>query len=147
MVAAAAWAFLFAAQSFYGAAGGLFGIETFGHEIERLARERDSTFIATVWVTGTLKVAAGIVVLLADRSRRLRFATGALGGIFLVYGGANLIQHALMAIGAIDTPDGLGSVARTWHLVLWDPWWMLGGVLFLAAASSAAPRAGYVESA
>jgi hypothetical protein len=38
-----------------------------------------------------------------------------------------------MALGAIDTPDALGTTALPWHLALWDPFWLVGGVLFLAA--------------
>jgi len=51
-----------------------------------------------------------------------------------IYGAASLVQHALMVIGATPTPLALGSEAARWHLVLWDPWWIIGGVLFVLAA-------------
>jgi hypothetical protein len=54
--------------------------------------------------------------------------------LLTLYGAANLVQHGLMEAGIVDTPDGLGSDAVTWHLALWDPWWLLGGILFLLAA-------------
>jgi hypothetical protein len=51
-----------------------------------------------------------------------------------LYPVANFVQHALMVTGAIGTPDALGSHAVGWHLALWDPFWLVGGLLFLAAA-------------
>jgi hypothetical protein len=34
----------------------------------------------------------------------------------------------------LSVPSGLGHTAALWHVVLWDPWWLLGGILFLVAA-------------
>ena len=45
-----------------------------------------------------------------------------------------------MAIGAISTPDALGTHALRWHLALWDPVWLAGGLLFLFATLAARPR-------
>jgi hypothetical protein len=53
-----------------------------------------------------------------------------------LYGGANLGVRALMALGVLETPPSMRSAAATGHLILWDPWFLLGGVLFLAAAWS-----------
>jgi hypothetical protein len=143
-VLAAAWAFLFAAMSFYWAAGGMTGVETLGNEIERLARDREPGFVAEVWVTGVLKVLGGLLALALVRQwgpgfpRRVAEIAVLIVGIGLtLYGVANLVQHGLMEAGAVDVPDGLGPDAVTWHLALWDPWWILGGILFLAAGWSA----------
>lgn len=59
----------------------------------------------------------------------------ALGGgtLTALYGGASLIQHGLMVAGVITIPQGLGITAARWHLLLWDPWWLLSGLLFFAA--------------
>src|SRR5262245_61589865 len=56
--------------------------------------------------------------------------------LFLVYGAANLVQDGLIVLGAIPVPVGLGAAAARWRLFLWDPWWLLGGVLFALAAWS-----------
>jgi Protein of unknown function (DUF3995) len=60
----------------------------------------------------------------------LGWATGA--GITL-YALANFVDHGLMAIDAIATPDALGTHALAWHLGLWDPFWLVGGLLFVGA--------------
>ncbi|MEW9675157.1 DUF3995 domain-containing protein [Lentibacillus sp. L22] len=55
-------------------------------------------------------------------------------GIFLsLYGGANLFIRGLMAVGVMATPESMHSTAARWHLLFWDPWWLLGGVLFILA--------------
>jgi hypothetical protein len=56
------------------------------------------------------------------------------GLLLTLYGGANLVDHGRMVAGLRDTPQVLGEHAARWHLLLWDPVWLLGGVLFLAAA-------------
>jgi hypothetical protein len=141
--AAATWAFLFAAMSFYWALGGRLGSETIGDAITKPVLAGDPTILAIVWITGVLKVVAGVVALALvqpwgqriPRSALLLAGWGA-GTLFLVYGAANLVQDALIVLGAIPTPTGLGAVAARWHLCLWDPWWLLGGVLFALASWS-----------
>jgi Protein of unknown function (DUF3995) len=139
--AAAAWALLFAAMSFFWALGGTLGLDTLGNEIEREARAREPDAIALVWVTGLLKVVgAGLALALVmpwgrRLPRRLLLpAAWAVGLLLLAYALANFVQHGLMKAEVIDTPEALGSSAATWHLVFWDPFWLLGGVLFTAAA-------------
>lgn len=140
--AAAAWAFVFAALSFYWAAGGLVGAETLGEGMVELALARDPNLIALTWITGILKVIAGLVALALVQlwgrklpRRLLLVAAWGAGVIFLLYGGANLIQHGRMAAGVNRIPDLLGSVAAVrWHLFFWDPFWLLGGVLFILTA-------------
>jgi Protein of unknown function (DUF3995) len=138
--AAFAWAAVFALMSLYWAVGGLVGGETLGVEIDRLARERDGSFVASLWVAFALKaVAAALALALVlpwDRRlpwRPLLVLGWATGVGITVYAVANLVQHALMATDAISTPDSLGTSAVRWHLGLWDPFWLIGGLLFLAA--------------
>lgn len=139
--AAAAWALLFAAMSFFWALGGTLGLETLGNELEREARARDPDTIVLVWVTGLLKLVGAVLALALVQPwgrrlprRLLLIPAWAVGLGLLAYALANFIQHGLMKAGAIDTPEALGSDAVTWHLAFWDPFWLLGGVLFTAAA-------------
>lgn len=147
--AAAIWAFLFAVMSFYWALGGRLGVETIGDAITKPALAGDPTILAVVWITGVLKVVAGVLALALVQpwGRRIPRWLLLLGGwgasvIFLVYGAANLVQGAFIVAGAIPTPAGLGAVAARWHLFLWDPWWLLGGVLFALATWGFSRRRG-----
>jgi hypothetical protein len=49
-----------------------------------------------------------------------------------LYGGPGLVSDVLHLTGIIgDLANGKWFF---WYLVLWDPWWLLGGVLYLTAA-------------
>lgn len=139
--AACAWAVAFAAQSFYYAVGGTAGAETWPRAIAEPVLARDPGWIPVMWGTGAAKLLAGALALALVRPwgrslpRRVLRATGwGAGGLLLLYGAANLVQHGLMVAGVVAIPDGLGATAARWHLFFWDPWWMLGGGLLLAAA-------------
>ena len=138
--AACGWALIFALPSFYWAVGGTVGMST-------IARDPDAISLLNepfvVFGTGLLKVLSGMLALALVQPWERRFghwlrrATWAAGGFLVVYGAALQIQHGLMLARLVDTPDALGTTAARWHFWLWDPWWLLGGVLFLLAAWSA----------
>ncbi len=145
--AACAWSFVFAALSFYWALGGTFLQETQSPQI--LALTTEPWFVAVVWLTGLLKVLAGLLALsLIQRWGEAfpvwlrRTGVWGVGLVLTLYSGANLGARGLMALGVLETPASMRSVAATWHLILWDPWFLLGGALFLAAAWGCSPRAG-----
>jgi hypothetical protein len=137
--AAAAWAFVFAAMSFYWALGGMIGAETLGTGIAELARARNPELIMITAVTGVLKAAAGAAVLaLVHPWGRifprwlLRFGVWTAGIIFVLYSLANFVQHGSMALGLNDIAPMIGTQSAVlWHLLFWDPFWLLGGVLFI----------------
>lgn len=145
--AAAIWAFLFALQSFYHAAGGTFGVHTFAQRIVDLGEARDPDFIRLVWATGVLKVLAGLLALSLVRPwgrlipRRLLLIAVWGAGVFLVlYGGAGLIEAGLMEAGVIRIPESMGARAVRWYVLFWKPWWLLGGLLFILAARAGGRR-------
>jgi hypothetical protein len=138
---ACAWALLFAALSFYWAAGGTAGAETIGEAITRPIRAREPGWIVLLWGTGIAKVLGGLLALALVRPWGRRFPRWLLlvpawaGGLLMIaYGGANMLEFGLMAAGMLRIPASVGVVAVRWHLVLWEPWWIIGGVLFVAAA-------------
>ena len=63
----------------------------------------------------------------------LLVATWGTGALLVLDGGVNLAVRGLIAIGVTNTPESMHSMAARWHLLLWDPWWLLGGLLFCAA--------------
>ena len=139
--AACVWALSFAAISFYWAAGGTAGSDTIGPTITNMAH--DPAFIAVLWVTGTLKLLGGFLALALVHSwgrglpRRVLLIAAWGGGILMaLYGAGSWVQEGLMVVGVIRIPTGLGHTAAVWHVLLWDPWWLLGGILFIIAAWS-----------
>lgn len=138
---------MFGAVSFYWAAGGTLGTGRLAKSVRELGLVRDPTFITEVWITGILKVLAGLLALALVRPwgrrlprRPLRAAVWAAGGLLILYGGSGLVQAALIEAGVIDVPASMGEAAVRWYLVLWEPWWLLGGFLFAAAAWSTRQR-------
>ena len=140
--AACAWALAFAAASFYWGLGGTLGLATLGREIEQLALARDPMTVAIGgWGAGAAKVLAALVALALvqpwGRSipfRGRRSAAWIVGVLLVVYGISNFVQHGLMAAGVVPIPQSFGAEALPWHLLLWDPWWLVGGVLFVTLA-------------
>jgi Protein of unknown function (DUF3995) len=145
--AACAWAFAFAALSFYWAAGGTAGAETIGEAVTKPVLAREPGWIALLWATGALKALGGLLALalvqpwgrVIPRWMRLTAAWGA-GALMFLYGGASMVQFSLMSAGVLSVPASVGTTAVRWHLLLWEPWWMLGGLLFMAAAWLAGRR-------
>lgn len=140
--AAFGWVLVFALMSFYWALGGTAGIDTLGEGFAPDELAQIPGMIEFVWITGVLKLVAGVAALsLVQRwgrffPWRLRlFGVWAAGILFVLYALGNGVQHALMLTGGMQVASMLGSLdAVRWHLFFWDPFWLLGGVLFIAAA-------------
>jgi hypothetical protein len=93
------------------------------------------------WGVGVMKVIGGALALMlvpTSRPRLPRWLLLVIGwsaGIGMtLYGAASFVQHWLMLTGRIDLPTGLGEDGARGHLLIWDPWWTLGGILFAVAA-------------
>jgi hypothetical protein len=139
--AASAWAFLFAAVSVYWAAGGTAGIETQSASIQELGEQRDPWFVAVLWGTGILKAAGGLLGLALVQPwgrlfprRFLLIAAWGAGLGMAIYGGLGILVDAFRIVGVIPIPEAADLATVLWHILLWDPWWLLGGILFVAAA-------------
>ena len=141
--AASSWSLLFAAMSFYWAVGGRAGIATQGPTIRNLAESREPWFVAVLWITGVLKVVGALLALALARpaTRRIvRLPLQVLGwgaGVgMMLYGGVPLVVGGLALAGVLGEGESIDRTALWWHILLWDPWWLLGGLCFAAAAWS-----------
>lgn len=130
-----------AAVSFYWASGGTAGLSTVGGELEAVGRAASPALAAVVWGVGVAKVLAGLLALALVMSwgrafpRWTMLAAGWGGAIVLsLYGGVLVAVEALV-VGGIVVPSGpVDWFALRWHLFLWDPWFLLWGLLLGGAA-------------
>jgi hypothetical protein len=137
--AAAIWAFLFAALSFLRALDGPIGLETIGPAIADLAD--DPLLITVLWITGLIILVAGLLPLGLVQSwgrvlpRRIWLGAVWISGVGILLRGVTfLIVHALEFSTSHEIVEGIERTAALWRLFFWDPFWILGGVLFMATA-------------
>lgn len=133
--AACAWAVLFAALSFFWAAGGRTGL----HPLETQETSNSFLWVAVNLAAGIAKLVLGLIALaFVQRWGRkiphklLLVVTWIIGVGMVLYGGLGLISDVLHVTGVINDPQ-----SWKWfflYLVLWDPWWVLGGVLYIVTA-------------
>lgn len=144
--AAAVVAFLFALVSFYWGSGGTALVSTLGGRIERLALARDPLIITIVWVTGVAKLAgAALALALVQRwgrrlPRRTLRATAWVGaGLLTAYGLAQVTAVALVAAGVVTPDVPLDPSVLRWRLLLWEPWFLVWGLLLGLATWTTRP--------
>ena len=139
--AACVVAALYAVVSFYWAFAGTAGLDTLGGSLERLARNGDPTVLWLAGVAGVLKVAGAALALALVRPwgrvvpRRLLLAAAWAGSVILVlYGGLYVVGGALVLAGVIDVSGTVDRTALWWHVLVWDLWFLVWGVLLGLAA-------------
>ena len=135
---ACVWAFVFAAPSFYWAAGGTAGMAALSTGIAEMGR--DPRFVVLVWATGVAKVLAGILALALVRPwgrrvpRWVLLAGGWGGGLLLLFHGGDFVLQGALALGGfVDVPASAPWETIRWYTFLWGPYFLLGGILFCAA--------------
>jgi hypothetical protein len=122
--------------SLYWTLGGTLGLDTIGGEIEEAGRARNPTLIALVAAVTVIKAAAALFALaLVCRwgrmfPRRLMIVLGWFGAVVLaLYGGVLVGVEALVEIGVIKPQGPVDWKALRWHLYLWDPYFLIWGIL------------------
>jgi Protein of unknown function (DUF3995) len=133
---ASAWFLLFAAVHIYWAAGGNAGLaSSAGYD---LAARRPLSFVLLgLWGTALLLVAGAVLCAAMARwqphgwRRRAVTAAGWLAGALLLARG--LLLEIILPTGAGGIASSVGPAEAHWSLVLWNPWFIAGGVLVLLA--------------
>lgn len=131
---------LFALASVYWALGGTWLLDTIGGSLEDRGRSGDTGVLLALWAAAGLKIAAAVLPLLAirrlDRAPRGRtsWVLAWTAATFLImYGFLQTSVGLLLQTGAIHASADADHYALAWRAYLWDPWFLLWGLLAAAA--------------
>lgn len=135
---AAGWAVIFAVLHFFWALGGEVGLDVSSGE--RLASGRPAWFVAGgLWGVGFLCLIGSAVALGLEqrgvqgrRWRLLRLLGLAICVLLLVRG----VLIEVLLIAGVLTVGEVSAAQKFWTLVVWNPWFILGGALFGLAVRS-----------
>jgi hypothetical protein len=133
----------YAAVSVYWAAGGTWLLSTVGAGLGKPGQADGTLIVVAVWAAAVLKLAAAILPLTATgrpsgqaaavRRSRLRLLAWAEAVILTGYGLVLTAAGLLVQTGLVASAAGADHQALAWHAYLWDPWFLLWGVLVAAA--------------
>jgi hypothetical protein len=145
--AAAMWCGSFACLHLFWALGGSIGLaSSAGRD---LAGRRPASFVIFGLYGTALLLVIGILTIAVTQSpraaRRLRRAVTlllAVVGVVLVLRG--LALEILLATNTAGLRANVGPLETRWSLILWNPWFALGGALFIATARQAS-RSGFMR--
>ncbi len=131
---------LYAAVSVYWGLGGTWLINTVGGSIAKAALAGNTGVILAVWAAAVLKLVAAVLPLLALRrlcspawNRNLWVLAWVEAAILTIYGLALTAIGLLLQAGVIHASATADHRALAWHAYLWDPWFLIWGLLVGAA--------------
>jgi hypothetical protein len=133
---AGAWAVAFAGLHFYWALGGSWGLSV---SAGPLAEERPGWFVAVgLWGVGLLCLIGGVLgrLLAGPRPRGpagrvVKILGWCVCAVLLVRG---IAVEGLLLTGTAGQEIAVSPGQRLWTLVLWNPWFLIGGLVFGLAA-------------
>lgn len=135
--AAAVVGVLYALVSAYWAAGGTALLDTIGGSLEHTARARGLATTATLSIVAALKLFGAwlpiAVVANAQPSGRARRLAQIEAALLTVYGLVLTSVGLLVQAGVIHRGAHADQKALAWHAFFWDPWFLLWGLLIIAA--------------
>jgi hypothetical protein len=133
----------FALVSAYWGLGGTALLDTVGGSLEAQGRAGSAAIITVVWVSVLLKLIAAALPLAAVRGwgparlhRPIRVLAWIAGVILTGYGLLLTSVGLLVQAGAISTDPSADHRALAWHAYLWDPWFLIWGLLALTALAA-----------
>lgn len=137
-IATAIWAVLFGGLNLYWTFGGRWLTNRLGQSLQNGIAADDQQLLIANTVGGVGKLALGLLALatatrFARRipSRWLSFLLVVPGVGMLLYGLLNWNIVSWAMLGWIDVPSSVGEDQLSWYFWLWEPLWVLGGVLML----------------
>lgn len=141
--AAAVLAFAYAAVSMYWAAGGTALLSTVGGSIEDIGRHGGLPAVALGLASAGLKLAGGILALALvrpwgraiPRAWLLACAAGA-SAVLTCYGAIQVTAGTLVLSRAVRPAAPVDWTALGWHVLVWDMWFLIWGILMATAATA-----------
>jgi hypothetical protein len=130
----------YAAVSAYWGVGGTWLVDTVGGSLARLGRAGDPGVLAAVWAAAVLKATAAVLPLLAvrglgahRRTQAARSLAWIAAAILTVYGAVLTTVGLLLQLDVIHRSATADQRALAWHAYLWDPWFVVWGLLVATA--------------
>jgi len=130
----------FAAVSAYWAVGGTWLLDTLGGSLERQTRAGGASAVVVLLTVAVVKLVAAVLPLLAlrrlTRSAWDRYAWAlawAEAAVLTVYGVVYTGVGLLVQAGVIDVAVIANRRALAWHAYLWDPWFLIWGLVVAGA--------------
>ncbi len=131
---------LYAAISVYWGLGGTWLLDTVGGSLAKHGRARDAAVIIAVWAAAALKVVAAILPLLAlrrlsspARNREVWALAWIAAVVLTIYGLVLTAVGLLVQADVIHPSASADHRALAWHAYLWDPWFLVWGLLVATA--------------
>ena len=131
---------LYAAVSVYWGLGGTWLLATVGGALQRQDRAGAAILVLAVWAAVVIKTVAAVLPLLALRrmtssgwTRAISLLAWIEAGILTVYGLVLTVVDMLVQTGTIHSWAGADHRAMAWHAYLWDPWFLVWGLLVAGA--------------
>jgi hypothetical protein len=148
---APAWAALvvglaYAAVSAYWAVGGTWLLDAVGGSFERWGRSGGAGVVLLLSVVVVIKVVAAVLPLLvvygvgpSSTRRAVRWLAWADGLILTVYGLVLTAAGLAIQAGIVPAASHANHRALEWHAYLWDPWFLVWGLLAIVALRRTPP--------
>jgi hypothetical protein len=141
----------YVAVSVYWGLGGSWLLDTVGGTLEEQGRAGSAGVVFAVWAAAGLKAIAAILPLLAlgvlapsrpSWRRLLRVLAWVEAVILTLYGLVLTTAGLLVQSGVISPAANADHRALAWHAYLWDPWFLLWGLLVTTAMLRTPQRRG-----
>jgi hypothetical protein len=144
---------LYTAVSVYWGVGGTWLLDTVGGSLATGGRAGDAAVLAALWGAVVLKLVAAVLPLeVLRRERRRRHSTllwrlaWAEAAILTAYGFVLTAVGLLVQADLIHRARHADERALAWHAYLWDPWFLVWGLLVARALAGARQNLSGVSS-
>jgi Protein of unknown function (DUF3995) len=141
---------LYAAVSIYWACGGTTLLKSVGGVFQRAGEHGSVGLAVVVWFTAGLKLLAAMLGVVAvsgrpalaiPRQRQVRALAWVAALLLSVYGGVFSISGWLLQLGVISPGAHADHEALRWHAYVWDPWFLVWGLLLAVGLAGTRQRA------